>query len=198
MSFEIRNICLNTYDINNSPIGSIYALDIVSNSNGTIGEYFNYMTWNNVNLRTMLGDTYFNKYSTFSIKLVQCLIGDLIYDDSIILSTNETAVEFRLEGLSFKNYNSTPYSITNINTITSVTIYTGSMSQLPSMSNLSTTVSGTKINTFNDKQQSYLFKKPTTDTVNLTIRRYKPTTQQYSNTLGYGHFKFIFEICGIQ
>jgi len=197
MSFEIRNICLNTYDINNSQIGSNYALDIVSNSNGTIGEYFNYMTWNNVNLRTMLGDTYFNKYSTFSIKLIQCLIGDLIYDDSTI-STNGSTVEFHLEGLSFKNYNSTPYSITNINTITSVTLYTGSLSQLPSMSNLSTTVSGTKINTFIEKQQAYLFTKPTIDTVNLTIRRLNPTTQQYSNTLGYGHFKFIFEICGIQ
>jgi hypothetical protein len=49
-----------------------------------------------------------------------------------------------------------------------------------------------------DDAQTYLFTKPATDTATLRIRRLNPTTQDYSNVLGYGHFRFIFEICGIQ
>ena len=151
------------------------------------------MIWNDINLRTELGTDYFDKYTTFSIKLIQCLVGDLASDTT--LPTSSSSVEFRLTGLPFKNYNSTPYNISNINAVNEVSIYTGSLTSLPSMTALSTT-SGSKI--IVDDPQTYLFTKPTTDTATLKIRRLNPTTQDYSNVLGYGHFRFIFEICGIQ
>jgi hypothetical protein len=188
-----RTLCLNTYDINSSSIAESYGTDQVITSTGTIMVYFNSMTWNDINLRTQLGTDYFDKYTTFSIKLMQCLVGDLV--SSLDTPISSTSVEFRLTGLSFKNYNSTPYDIVNINAVNEVSIYTGSLVSLPSMTSLSTT-SGSKI--IVDDQQPYLFTKPATDTVTLKIRRLNPTTQDYSNVLGYGHFRFIFEISGIQ
>ena len=188
-----RTLCLNTYDINSSSIAESYGIDQVITSTGTITVYFNSMTWNDINLRTQLGTDYFDKYTTFSIKLMQCLVGDLV--SSLDTPISSTSVEFRLTGLSFKNYNSTPYDIVNINAVNEVSIYTGSLVSLPSMTSLSTT-SGSKI--IVDDQQPYLFTKPATDTVTLKIRRLNPTTQDYSNVLGYGHFRFIFEISGIQ
>jgi len=188
-----RTLCLNTYDINSSSIAESYGTDQVITSTGTITVYFNSMTWNDINLRTQLGTDYFDKYTTFSIKLMQCLVGDLV--SSLDTPISSTSVEFRLTGLSFKNYNSTPYDIVNINAVNEVSIYTGSLVSLPSMTSLSTT-SGSKI--IVDDQQPYLFTKPATDTVTLKIRRLNPTTQDYSNVLGYGHFRFIFEISGIQ
>jgi len=188
-----RTLCLNTYDINFSSMADSYGTDQVITSTGTITMYFNSMTWNDINLRTQLGTDYFDKYTTFSIKLMQCLVGDLV--SSLDTPISSTSVEFRLTGLSFKNYNSTPYDIVNINAVNEVSIYTGSLVSLPSMTSLSTT-SGSKI--IVDDQQPYLFTKPATDTVTLKIRRLNPTTQDYSNVLGYGHFRFIFEISGIQ
>lgn len=188
-----RTLCLNTYDINSSSIAESYGTDQVITSTGTITVYFNSMTWNDINLRTQLGTDYFDKYTTFSIKLMQCLVGDLV--SSLDTPISSTSVEFRLTGLSFKNYNSTPYDIVNINAVNEVSIYTGSLVSLPSITSLSTT-SGSKI--IVDDQQPYLFTKPATDTVTLKIRRLNPTTQDYSNVLGYGHFRFIFEISGIQ
>jgi hypothetical protein len=170
-----------------------YGTDQVITSTGTITVYFNSMIWNDINLRTQLGTDYFNKYTTFSIKLIQCMVGDLASDTT--LPTSNSSVEFRLAGLDFKNYNATPYNITNINAVNEVSIYTGSLTILPSMTSLSTT-SGSKI--IVDDPQTYLFTKPTSDTVTLKIRRMNPTTQDYSNVLGYGHFRFIFEISGIQ
>ena len=197
MSVETRNICLNTYDINNSILSTDYNVTDVTTSVGTIGAYFNYMTWQNINLRTLLGDSYFNKYNAFSIKLIQCLVGELTYlDDSIIGSQTDSPIEFKLEGLPFKNYNSSPYNFKNINTITNVSIYTGKLLKLPSVVNLSTTTSGTKINV--ETTQPYIFAKPATDGVTLTIHKYSPSTQEYLNKPGYGHFKFVFEICGVQ
>jgi len=188
-----RTLCLNSYDINSSSMAVSYGTDEVITSTGSITVYFNSMIWNDINLRTELGTDYFDKYTTFSIKLIQCLVGDLASDTT--LPTSSSSVEFRLTGLPFKNYNSTPYNISNINAVNEVSIYTGSLTSLPSMTALSTT-SGSKI--IVDDPQTYLFTKPTTDTATLKIRRLNPTTQDYSNVLGYGHFRFIFEICGIQ
>lgn len=189
-----RTLCLNTYDINSSSIAESYGTDQVITSTGTITVYFNSMIWNDINLRTQLGTDYFNKYTTFSIKLMQCLVGDLA-SQSTTPPISNSSVEFRLTGLPFKNYNATPYNISNINAVSEVSIYTGSLTNLPSMTSLSTT-SGSKI--IVDDAQTYLFTKPATDTATLRIRRLNPTTQDYSNVLGYGHFRFIFEICGIQ
>jgi hypothetical protein len=188
-----RTLCLNSYDINSSSMADSYGTDQVITSTGTITVYFNSMIWNDINLRTQLGTYYFDKYTTFSIKLIQCMVGDLASDTT--LPTSNSSVEFRLAGLPFKNYNATPYNISNINAVNEVSIYTGSLTILPSMTSLSTT-SGSKI--IVDDPQTYLFTKPTSDTVTLKIRRMNPTTQDYSNVLGYGHFRFIFEISGIQ
>lgn len=196
MSAETRSISLNSYDINTSKLSSSYTISDVTTSAGTIGQFFNFMTWQDINLRTLLGDSYFNQYNTFSIKLVQCLVAGLTnVDDSHLTGQTDSPIEFVLEGLQFKNYNSTPYSITNINSVNSVSIYTGKLSKLQSFIDLQTTSPCTKINVENS--QPYIFKKPATDTVTLTVRKYNPSTQQYLNKIGYGHFNFIFEVTGV-
>jgi hypothetical protein len=193
MSVEVRILSLNTYDINISTSAVDYSTGDLTTSNGTVGGNFNFMSWRDVNLKTILGESYYNKYNKFSIKMLQCLVGDLTYTN--ISSQTNLPIEFNLEGLPFKNYNSTPYSLSNINSTVNVTIHTGLLSKLPSMSTLSSVVSGTKFTV--EDPLTYIFAKPTADTVNLTIRCVNPSTKQYLNALGYGHFRFIFEIRGV-
>lgn len=188
-----RTLCLSSYDISSSFAAFLYGTEQVVTSAGTIDVNFNSITWNNVDLRTQLGTAYFDKYTTFSIKMVQCMVGNLASLTDTPISS--TSVDFLLSGLPFKKHNSTPYNIINMNTVSEVSIYTGSLVTLPSMTSWSST-SGSKI--MIDDPQTYLFTKPATGTATLKIRNMNPTTQNYFNVLGYGHFRFIFEICGIQ
>ena len=193
MSVEKRILSLSSYDINPSTAASDYATTSVTTSTGTIGQNFNFMIWRNVNLKTSLGESYYNKYSKFSIKLIECFVGNLTYTD--ISSNIEQSVRFNLEGLPFKNYNATPYSLANINSTFKVCLYTGLLSKLPSMTTLSSTVSGTKISI--EDPPTYIFTKPTNDVVDLTIPVLKLSGLEYLNKLGYGHFRFVFEISGL-
>lgn len=194
MSVEKRNLCLSSFDINPSTNATDYSIADVTTSVGTIGQYFNYMTWRNVDLKTSLGESYYNKYNKFSIKLIECFVGNLTYTD--ISSNIEQSVLFQLTGdLPFKNYNATPYNLTNINSTNKVTLYTGLLSKLPAMTTLSSTVSGTKISI--EDPLTYIFTKPTSDVITMSIEVVKLSGLEYLNTLGYGHFRFVFEISGL-
>ncbi len=194
MSVEKRILSLSSYDINPSTAASDYATTSVTTSTGTIGQYFNYMNWTNVNLKTSLGESYYNKYSKFSIKLIECFVGNLTYTD--ISSNIEQSVRFQLVGnLPFKNYNATPYNLANINSTNRVTLYTGLLSKLPPMTTLSSTVSGTKISI--EDPPTYIFTKPASDVITMSIEVVKLSGSEYLNTLGYGHYRFVFEISGL-
>jgi hypothetical protein len=195
-----RTITLFSYDINPSINVNDYATAAVVTSNGTIGRQFQYMIWNNINLETMVGSTFFNAYSKFTIRMLQCIVCDLSgnstygFDISGVSRLDNANSEFVLSGLDF---NPMPYSHINP-TNTGASIFTCTLAQIPSSATAVVNFTGT-INLRTNKAVTYRFNKPT-GSLTLKIDRFIPNTNTYAPTtaFGYGHFKFLFEICGSQ
>jgi hypothetical protein len=190
-------ITLFSYDINPSINVNDYATAAVVTSNGTIGRQFQYMIWNNINLETLVGSTFFNANSKFTIRLLQCAICDLCGNSTYGFDANTASrienanVEFVLSGL---NFNPVPYSHINPAN-TGASILTSPLTQLPSSATAVATFPGPR----NNKGMVYRFNKPTGN-LTLKIDRFIPNTNTYAPTtaFGYGHFNFLFEICGSQ
>jgi len=199
MSIETRSITLSSYDINPSVNINDYATNPVTTSNGTIGQQFQYMIWNNVNLQNLVGSAFYNTYSKFTIRLLHCSVGDLCGNstygfDAIAESRVKNAnAEFILNGLDF---NPLPYSHTNPAN-TGASMITAPLRQLPSSAVAIPTFTSA-ISTINNIHTLYKFNKPTGN-LTLKIDRIIPSTNTYASTtaFGYGHYKFIFEIRGI-
>jgi len=171
MSVESRSITLSSRDINPSIDVNDYALDAVTTTNGTIGRQFQFMTWNNINLENMIGATYYNAYSKFTIRLLHCAVCDLCgnstygFSSSALTRIEYANTEFVMSGLTFDPQ---PYSPFNSSS------------------------------TGNNPHVAYRFKKPTGN-LTQTKNRIIPNTNTYASTtaFGYGHFKFVFEIRGV-
>jgi len=195
-----RTITLFSYDINPSINVNDYATADVVTSNGTIGRQFQYMTWNNINLETLVGSTFFNAYGKFTIRLLQCIVCDLCGNSTYGFDTNaanridNANSEFVLSGLDF---NPMPYSHINPAN-TGASILTSTLVQIPSSAVAVVNFPGS-YSLRNSKAVVYRFNKPTGN-LTLKIDRFIPNTNTYAPTaaFGYGHFKFIFEICGSQ
>ena len=198
MSVETRSIALFSYDINSSININDYAHDAVTTSNGTIGRQFHYMIWNNINLENMIGTTYYNAYSKFTIKLLHTTICDLCGNSTYGFDANTPSrveyanTEFVLRGLDF---NPPPYSHTN-SANTGASMMVGSLANLLPSSNIIFNHFNT-FNTSSSRNIAYRFNKPTGNH-SLQIVRFIPNTNTYAptTTFGYGHFKFVFEIAG--
>ena len=67
-----ESICLvlKTFDINASDVQTNYYNTIVTTDKGKIFNSRTGYTWNNVNLKNLLGDEWYNKYDKFNICLV--------------------------------------------------------------------------------------------------------------------------------
>jgi hypothetical protein len=195
-----RTITLFSYDINPSINANDYATANVVTSNGTIGRQFQYMTWNNINLETLVGSTFFNAYSKFTIRLLQCIVCDLSgsstngFDTNGITRIDNANSEFVLSGLDF---NPMPYSHINPAN-TGASIFTSPLALIPSSAVAVVNFTGT-ISLRANNAVTYRFNKPTGN-LTLKIDRFIPNTNTYAPTtaFGYGHFKFIFEIRGSQ
>ena len=72
-------------------------VEATSNSN-----FYTNFTWNNVNLRQIMGNTFYNKYKLFQLNLVSISHG---ISTNTIGSTGDLNVIIRLKGLPFKNCN---------------------------------------------------------------------------------------------
>ena len=199
MSVESRSITLSSRDINPSINVNDYALDAVTTTNGTIGRQFQFMTWNNINLENMIGATYYNAYSKFTIRLLHCAVCDLCgnstygFSSSALTRIEYANTEFVLNGLTFDPQ---PYSHTNPSN-TGASIIVGALTnQIPSSATGANPFNS--LSTGNNRNVAYRFNKPTGN-LTLTIDRIIPNTNTYAPTtaFGYGHFKFVFEIRGV-
>ena len=191
-------ITLFSYDINPSINVNDYSFNDVTTQNGTIGRQFQFMTWNNINLENLIGTSYFNAYSKFTIRLLHTAVCDLSGNSTYGFITNTASriehsnTEFVLSGLTF---NPQPYSHTNP-TNTGASMMVGALSStLPSTATASNVFNLFTIR--NTRNVAYRFNKPTGN-LTLKIDRILPNTNSYAPTtaFGYGHFKFVFEISG--
>ena len=67
---ESISLCLKTFDINASDAQADYFNQTVTTTKGKIFDSRTGYTWNNVNLKNLLSDEWYNKYDKFNICLV--------------------------------------------------------------------------------------------------------------------------------
>lgn len=197
-SEETRVLFLKSYDItsSNDPT-TYYSSDgtlSVQTEQGIVANNRNSLTWFNVNLRMAMGDTFYNKYNKFHIRLNSFWCGQTA---SSTTSTTAPAVDARSVDVYMHNlaYEPSPYA-------------QGSMSKNSGKAFLANVLlppigasnAGVVYNFGDGATPSYTFSK-TADNVNITIQMLQASTQTAyipSAVTGvYGHASFNFEIHGI-
>ena len=186
---ETRNLILYTQWISNSTNAADYYNTTISNSVGSISNNRSTNTWNNINLRQLMGDTYYNTYSKFSITfgMVQKNILNTTYLANTYRRINDYFSDLYLSGLQFDPSINEALIVTGMN----FTPPTGA-GQTP----------GFGLITYkNHTGPTYVFNKPQQDTVNITINQKITNTQQFCIPLSsdeiQGHAVYTFEIKGI-
>jgi len=94
MTTETARFCLRSYPLN----------DITVNANSTLGFNQNNntsFTWNNINLKTLLGHEMYEKYDTFNIDITS--ISNSGMPNEYSNSQNECMVNIVMSGLNFIN-----------------------------------------------------------------------------------------------
>ena len=194
MNTETRNLKLKTSWISQSLLASSYTTIPIINATGKIENLNETYTWYNINLRQVMGDAYYDKYSKFSITsvLMQPTLLQTTYNRTDVNSNfdvyNNSMIEYRMYGLPFDP------------NVDSVLIQTMMDPMLPLDS------SGTGFQTTPAVERvlnpTYYFSKPTgSDTVNIKMDRIVLNTQTNrkmgSNNHKIGRSIFLFEIIGI-
>jgi hypothetical protein len=189
-----RVLVLRTSDINQaSNITAYVSADNVSvDINNTTGQVTNkrmHHTFYNIDLRTLCGETMWNKFDRFKLHLNNLYIGFCIGDVNPTANTKINGREIRLSGLTYEPpyWNAATKSYSNSVSLTTVHFpaqTAGTAIQLPS--------DGSK----------YIFLKPLNQNVNLTIDLIDVNTGTYPElalyTEPHGHMVLHLHIAGIQ
>jgi len=194
MNTETRNLKLKTSWISTSLDPNVYTTTPITNATGKIENQNETYTWYNINLRQVMGDAYYNKYSKFSITsvLTQPTLLQTTYNRTDLNSNfdvyNNSMIEYRMYGLQFDP------------NVDSVLIQTMMDPMLP----VDSTGTGfqTKPTVERVMNPTYYFSKPTgSDTVNIKMDRIVLNTQTNrkmgSNNHKIGRSIFLFEIIGV-
>lgn len=186
---ETRNLILYTQWISDSTNAADYYNTTISNSVGSISNNRSTNTWNNINLRQLMGDTYYNTYSKFSITLG--ISHQNILNTTYLANTyrriNDYYFDLYLSGLQFDP------------SMNDALISSGFSMSLPVVAGQTLGYGSTIYK--NHTGPTYVFNKPQQDTVNITINRKITNTQQFCIPLSsneiLGHSMYFFEIKGI-
>lgn len=191
---DTRVLFLKSYDINPSNTDTTYYETTVQTEQGIVTDNRNTLTWFNVNLRMALGDTYYNKYNKFHIRLNSFWCGQTAEATTSTLppAIDARSVDIYLHNLAFEP---APYAQASISKNGGAVFLANVL--LPA---IGATNTGVVYNFGNGATPSYTFSK-TADNVNLTIKMLKASTQTpyipSASTGLYGHSSFAFEIHGI-
>ena len=200
MSNEIRNLVLRSYDINPSNTNTVYFSATgaaVVTAAGSVADNRNTMIWNNVNLRLMMGDTFYDKFNKFHIRLNSFYQG--MTTTSVAAATAATtdarAVDIYMSGLAFEpspyNQGSASKSAGRVQITTAI---------LPILATTAGLGVGSVTNYSYGQSPSFTFSK-TADSPTIKIEMVIANTQAayipLTNLLIYGHTEFNFEIHGI-
>jgi hypothetical protein len=200
-SDEIRTLVLRSYDINSSNSAATYfsatGAPVVTPA-GTVADNRMTMTWNNVNLRQMMGDTFYNKFDKFHIRLNTFMIGQnptSVIATQTVATADARSVDIYMLGLP---WDPAPYNQgSSTKSAGRVQIMSTVLPILPTTAGLGV---GQSINYGYGQSPSHTFSK-TADSPTITIQMVTASTQTAyipaSNVLLYGHCDFIFEIHGL-
>jgi hypothetical protein len=200
MSNEIRNVVLRSYDINSSNTNTVYfsaSGAAVVSAAGSVADNRNTMIWNNVNLRQMMGDAFYNKFNKFHIRLNSFYQGQMTTSVAVAsaTSTDARSVDIYLSGLAFDpapyNQGSSTKSSGRVQICTSI---------LPLIATTAGLGVGQVTNYSYGQSPSYSFSK-TADSPTFKIEIVLANSQvafvPATNLLFYGHTEFNFEIHGL-
>ena len=191
---ETRVLFLKTYDINPSNVDTDYFNTVVQTEQGIVADNRNTLTWFNVNLRMAMGDTFYNKYNKFHIRLNSFWCGQT---SAAVANTNPAAVDARSVDVYLHNlaFEPAPYAQGSISKNGGSAFLANVLLPVIGSSNV-----GVVYNFADGSTPSYTFSK-TADNVNITIKMLQASTQTvYIPSLAtglYGHASFAFEIHGI-
>ncbi len=179
---ESRNLILRSTDISfsNNPVD--YFNTTLTSANGSVSQNRQSITWTNINLRTLMGNEYYNRFSQFELKLMQLSVGQTTQGLLTDMSFNATK-NIYLSGLPFTTGETRVLLTSNI-------------------VNLPATEPGKGAATVQNVSSSNIFNKTEVETVNITVDMFPSTssTQYYqpaTSNLLYGHSDYLFEIYGI-
>jgi len=190
LSVETRRLVLNTRDISSSTLADNYFNTTVTTSAGTVENNRYTHTWN-TNIRSIMGDEFYNRYSKFSIQLKE-FVNDGLFRTTQDASQNlsvywEVYNECKLSGIQFDPL---PYE----NGATSNVATMGLITRKYPASN------PCYHNIVNGNGSTYTFSK-TTDTVPVKIDLPNLYDDGYfapaTNAILFGHMTFVFEIRGV-
>lgn len=201
MSFdtnEYRVLTLRSYDINASNTATDYFNTTVTTPAGEVADNRMTLTWNNVNLRQLMGDAFYNKFDKFHIRLNTLLIGQTqtaIISPVTVASVEARSVEMYMSGLA---WDPAPYN--QGSSTKSAGRVQFSMNVLPAISTTAGHGVG-QVSVFAMGQSpSFTFSK-TADSPTIKIHIIQQSNQQpfvpAAATSLYGHFDFTFEIHGL-
>ena len=194
MNTETRNLKLKTSWISQSIDANNYFNLTIDNTQGKIENNNESYTWYNVNLRQLMGDSYYNKYSRFAITLIQnqCTFLPTTYNtNASSLNSdmyNNTMIEYYMSGFNFDPAANRVLFQTSIEPMLPINS-TGEGYQTTNESQ-------------SNKKPTYYFSKSVgTDIINISINRIVLNTQQprIVNSINdiIGKSIFMFEIVGI-
>lgn len=197
-SSETRVLFLKSYDINSSNDPTVYySADgtlTVQTEQGIVANNRNSLTWFNVNLRLALGDTFYNKYNKFHIRLNSFWCGQTATATTSALAP---AIDARSVDVYMHNlaYEPSPYAQGSMSKNSGKAFLANVL--LPA---IGATNVGVVYNFGEGATPSYTFSK-TADNINLTIQMLQATSQTAyipaAATGVYGHSSFAFEIHGV-
>lgn len=186
---EPRNLILYTQWISDSTNAADYYNTTITNSVGSISNNRATNTWNNINLRQLMGDSYYNSYSKFTIT-VGSIFQNILNTTSLANTyrrINDYFVDLYLSGLQFDP------------SLNDALITTGFAVTPPIAAGQTVGYAGSTFK--NHTGPTYVFNKPQQDTVNITINQKITNTQQFCIPLSIneiqGHAMYTFEIKGI-
>lgn len=201
MSFhsnEYRVLTLRSYDINASNTASDYFNTVVTTPAGEVANNRMTLSWNNVNLRQLMGDSFYSKFDKFHIRLNTLLIGQTqtaVLTPQTAAATDARSVEMYMTGLAWDpapyNQGSSTHSAGRVQF---------SMNVLPQIAATAGLGIG-QVSVFAVGQSpSYTFSK-TADSPTIQIDIVQQSNQQpfvpVASTSLYGHMDFTFEIHGL-
>lgn len=196
---DTRVLFLKSYDIDPSNTDATYYNNTVQTEQGIVTDNRNTLTWFNVNMRMALGDTYYNKYNKFHIRLNSFWCGQTSTATAVTTPASAVAsqvdarsVDIYLHNLAFEP---APYAQASISKNGASAFLANVL--LPA---IGATNAGVVYNFGDGSTPSYTFSK-TADNVNITIKMLQASSQTpYTPSAAtglYGHSSFAFEIHGI-
>ena len=189
MSKKVQFI-LRSGDINNlgysstSPNGPVERTSDFIGSNGSINRWQSNMTWNNINLRGLLGDLY-DVNASYNLKLENITFS--LTSNLSFYSTTENNKSFNIfmSGLPFQRSYSSSLQLYNENMIASVRLPNGTQSYIYNYSNNETTFDLSNNNHIENVNINIQFR-------DLLLNSTEPIGG--TNTHAYPNSQFVFSI----